>query len=510
MIAKHRVLLAILDGWGKSPNPEVSAIDKADTPYVDSLYKKYPNSELTTYGMQVGLPEGQMGNSEVGHLNIGAGRIVYQELARINKEIADDTLKDNLVLKEAIATTKANGKPFHLMGLVSDGGVHSHINHLLALCDIAVNEGLEEIYIHAFLDGRDTAPHGGVGYLKTLLEHIEGTSVKLATVVGRYYAMDRDKRWERTRLAYDLMVKHVGEVSNDILATIKERYAAGETDEFIKPIVLADAKENSKIKDGDTVLCFNFRTDRPRQITEVLTQKDHLDYGMKALDLNYYTMTVYDKTFTGIKALFTNDNLVNTLGEVMEKEGRTQLRTAETEKYAHVTFFFNGGREQPFKGEDRILAQSPKVATYDLKPEMSAREVADGAIAKIKADQPDFICLNFANTDMVGHTGVFEAAMKAATTVDACLKDLATTALEYGYDIIVIADHGNSDNMINLDGSVNTAHSVNPVPFIFISKRADQFKAKDGKLADIAPTILMLMDIEIPTEMDGEVLLEKR
>lgn len=508
---KKRVLLVILDGWGHGPDPKVSAIAQAKTPFVDSLYQKYPNAELTTHGEQVGLPEGQMGNSEVGHLNIGAGRIVYQELARINKAIREGELRQNPELIKALEHTRENGKALHLFGLVSDGGVHSHSRHLMALCDIAEDFGLEKVYIHAFTDGRDTDPKSGKGFLREVLEHIDGAHARLASVVGRYYAMDRDKRWERTRLAYDLLVKGEGQPTTDALQTIQERYDKDETDEFLKPIVCVgpDGKALATLQEGDTAICFNFRTDRPRQITTVLTQKDMPEHGMKTLNLYYVTMTRYDESYRGLHVLFTKDDVNNTLGEVLSRAGKTQVRIAETEKYPHVTFFFSGGREAAFGGERRILIPSPKVATYDLQPEMSAYEVTAAIVEDIRQNQPDFICLNYANTDMVGHTGVFEAAMKAAETVDACLQRLIETALQYGYQAIVIADHGNSDYMINDDGSPNTAHTMNPVPIFYISKHPEGSRIKDGKLGDIAPTILTLFGMDIPREMDGEVLVSR-
>jgi 2,3-bisphosphoglycerate-independent phosphoglycerate mutase len=505
-----RNMLIILDGWGHGPNPKVSAIAQANTPFVDSLYKKHPNSELVTYGEEVGLPEGQMGNSEVGHLNIGAGRIVYQELARINKAIRDKELHQNKTLLEALAYAKKNNKAVHLMGLVSDGGVHSHINHLKALCDITREQGVENTYIHAFMDGRDTDPKGGLGYLKDLLAHIQGGPARLASVIGRYYAMDRDKRWERIKLAYDLMVHGKGEKTQDVLATIEERYAKEETDEFLKPIVCtgSDHQPLATLHEEDLLICFNFRTDRPREISTVLTQEDMPDYDMKKLSLRYVTMTRYDDTFKNIDILFHKDDLKNTLGEILSNAGKTQVRIAETEKYPHVTFFFNGGREEAFEGERRIMIPSPKVATYDLQPEMSAYEVTDAIVKDIRENQPDFVCLNFANADMVGHTGVFEAAVKAAETVDKCLKRLLETGDEYGYDAIIIADHGNSDYMVNDDGTPNTAHTKNPVPCIFYGKNTDRFQISDGKLGDIAPTLLSLFELDPPKEMDGKNLLK--
>lgn len=504
-----RVLLVIMDGWGIGQKPEADAIAQADTPFVDSLYVKYPHSELVTFGEEVGLPEGQMGNSEVGHLNIGAGRIVYQELARINKAIREKELHQNQTLLDALHFARDQGKPVHLMGLVSDGGVHSHIEHLKALCSICEAEGVPNTFIHAFLDGRDTDPRGGIAYLQDLNMHIAGKPVHLATIVGRYFAMDRDKRWERVKLAYDLMVRGTGERSQDPVATLHERYAAGETDEFIKPIVCTnpDGSPIATIQPGDVLICFNFRTDRPREISEVLTQKDLPDFGMKALPLRYVTMTRYDDTYKNVEVLFTKDDLSNTLGEVLSKAGKTQVRIAETEKYPHVTFFFSGGREDPFSGERRIMIPSPKVATYDLQPEMSAFELLAAIVEDIRLNQPDFICLNFANTDMVGHTGDFKAAMRAAEVVDHCVEKLVTTALEYNYDCIIIADHGNSDYMINEDGSPNTAHTKNPVPCFYVSNRASRSTLRNGKLADIAPTILYLLGIPAPKEMDGAVLV---
>lgn len=504
-----RVLLVIMDGWGIGQKPEADAIAQADTPFVDSLYVKYPHSELVTFGEEVGLPEGQMGNSEVGHLNIGAGRVVYQELARINKAIREKELHENQTLLEALHFARDQGKAVHLMGLVSDGGVHSHIEHLKALCSICEAEGVAHTYIHAFLDGRDTDPRGGIAYLQDLNAHIIGKPVQLASLVGRYYAMDRDKRWERVKVAYDLMVHGTGERVQYPIETLRERYAAGETDEFIKPIVCTnpDGSPVATIQPGDVLICFNFRTDRPREISEVLTQKDLPDFGMSALPLRYVTMTRYDDTYKNVEVLFTKDDLSNTLGEVLSKAGKTQVRIAETEKYPHVTFFFSGGREDPFPGERRIMIPSPKVATYDLQPEMSAFELLAAIVEDIRLNQPDFICLNFANTDMVGHTGDFKAAMRAAEVVDHCVEKLVTTALEHDYDCIIIADHGNSDYMINEDGSPNTAHTKNPVPCFYVSNRASGATLKSGKLADIAPTILYLLGIAAPKEMDCAVLV---
>ena len=511
MKTTDRFILIILDGWGLGQIPSADAIAQAETPCFDRLMQTCPNSRLVTFGEEVGLPEGQMGNSEVGHLNIGAGRVVYQELARINKSIRERELHENPALLKALQTAKTQGRAVHLMGLVSDGGVHSHIRHLEALCDITQEQGLKEVYIHAFTDGRDCDPKSGLGFIRELQDHIRDTPVKLASVVGRYYAMDRDKRWERVKLAYDLLVRGEGEHSSDVLKTIAARYERNETDEFLKPIALTDSKDRpvATLKDGDLLICFNFRTDRPREISVVLTQKDLPEHDMQKLDLSYVTMTRYDETFKGIEVLFTKDDLSNTIGEVISKESLSQVRIAETEKYPHVTFFFSGGREEPFEGERRIMIPSPKVATYDLQPEMSAPEVAAAIIQDIRDHQPNFICINFANTDMVGHTGVFEAAMKAAETVDGLLDRLLQVAMDHGYEAIVIADHGNSDFMINEDGSPNTAHTMNPVPFIFVSRDQHPVHVKDGRLADIAPTILNRMGIGLPKEMSGDNLIVK-
>jgi 2,3-bisphosphoglycerate-independent phosphoglycerate mutase len=502
-----KVLLMILDGWGLGTNPEVSAIAKANTPFIDSLFEKYPNSKLEASGLAVGLPEGQMGNSEVGHMNIGAGRVVYQDLVLVNKAIEEKTIQDNPTLRQAIEYAKSNNKPVHFIGLVSDGGVHSHINHLKGLCTITSEMGVKNVYIHAFTDGRDTDPKGGLSYIKDLQEHISGTNAQIATIIGRYYAMDRDNRWERVKLAYDAMVKAEGKKTHDLLQAIKDSYADNVTDEFILPIINTDWDNNpiATIKDGDVVISFNFRTDRGRQITQALTQKNFDDHGMKKLNLHYVTLTNYDNTFFDVKVIFEKDNLNNTLGQVLSHAGKKQIRIAETEKYPHVTFFFSGGREEMFEGEDRILCPSPKVATYDMKPEMSANEIKEAIIPRLKIKEPDFICLNFANPDMVGHTGVFEAAVLACETVDSCSKDIVEAAVENGYTIIIIADHGNSDVMINEDGSPNTAHTTNLVPCILIDNELKSIK--DGKLGDIAPTILNIMDVPIPSEMVGNILV---
>jgi len=505
-----KVLLMILDGWGIAKNLKVSAIDNAQTPYINSLYKKYPHSKLEASGLAVGLPAGQMGNSEVGHMNIGAGRVVYQDLVRVNKAVDEKELDANPVLVEALDYAKKNGKAVHFIGLVSDGGVHSHIDHLKGLCTIAASHGLKDVFIHAFTDGRDTDPKGGINYLTDLKNHIAKTTGKIATVVGRYYAMDRDKRWERVKLAYDVMVHGTGEKTTDVLKAVEKSYEAGVTDEFIKPIVAVDANSQplATIKDGDVVLCFNFRTDRGREITMALTQQDFHEQNMYKLNLHYVTLTSYDDSFVGVKVIFDKDNLVNTLGEIVSKAGKKQIRIAETEKYPHVTFFFSGGREEVFPGESRLMCPSPKVATYDLKPEMSANDIKDKIIPELENRSADFICLNFANPDMVGHTGVFEAAVKACETVDKCNEAVTETARKNGYAIIIIADHGNADMMVNEDGSPNTAHTTNLVPCILVD---DEYKGKlkDGKLGDLAPTILTLMGIPIPKEMTGSVLIDK-
>jgi len=497
-----------MDGWGLGKVKSADAIQNAHVPFVTSLYSQYPNTTLITCGQLVGLPEGQMGNSEVGHLNLGAGRIVYQELERINVAVRTGELAKNEHLLASIRLAKNNGKPLHLLGLVSDGGVHSHISHLKAICDICKTEGLTEVYIHAFTDGRDTDPKSGLGFLTDLQNHLNSSVGRIATVSGRYYAMDRDKRWERVKLAYDCMVKGEGATAADAITAVKQSYAAGVTDEFIKPTVIVTAGGHpvATIKDGDVALCFNFRTDRCREISQVLTQEDYPDFGMHKLNIDYTTMTLYDHKFRNVHVIFENDNLTNTIGEVIANAGKKQIRIAETEKYPHVTFFFSGGREEPFPGESRILVPSPKVATYDLQPEMSANEITDKLVPEIEKESADFIVLNYANTDMVGHTGVFQAAIKAAETVDACVKRVVTAALEHGYTVFLTADHGNSDYMINEDGSPNTAHTLNPVPFFIIDKDW-KGTVKSGKLGDMAPTILTMMGLPIPKEMTGNVLI---
>ncbi|MCF1420180.1 2,3-bisphosphoglycerate-independent phosphoglycerate mutase [Mangrovimonas futianensis] len=502
-----KVILMILDGWGKSPDPKVSAIDNANTPFIDSLYTKYPNASLRTDGLNVGLPEGQMGNSEVGHMNLGAGRIVYQDLVKINMAVEKDTLKDEKVIKDAFEYAKRNNKPVHFLGLVSDGGVHSHIKHLFGLIDAAKDYGVPSSYVHAFTDGRDVDPKSGYGFIESLENHVKDTNTKLATVTGRYYAMDRDKRWERVKLAYDALVNGEGSKSQDALASIQESYDQDVTDEFIKPIVMVDENQEpvTKIQEGDVVLFFNFRTDRGRQLTEALSQSDFHEQNMHKLSLYYVTMTTYDDTFQNIHVVYTKDNLKDTLGEVLEKHHKKQLRIAETEKYPHVTFFFSGGKEEPFEGEERILRNSPKVATYDLKPEMSAYELRDALVPVLQKGDIDFVCLNFANGDMVGHTGVMEAAIKACEAVDECVKDVVTTALENDYSTLLIADHGNCETMINPDGTPNTAHTTNPVPIILIDK--DLKEIKDGILGDMAPTILHMMGVEQPEAMTQKSLV---
>ena len=502
-----KVILMILDGWGISNDPSRSAVDAANTPFIDSLYEKYPHSRLRTDGMNVGLPEGQMGNSEVGHMNLGAGRIVYQDLAKINLAVQNKSLGKEPVLEQAFNYAKENNKPIHFMGLVSDGGVHSHIDHLKGLLTAAEEFGISEKYVHAFTDGRDVDPNSGKGFIQDLQEHLEKTNSKLASVIGRYYAMDRDKRWERTRAAYDLIVHGKGEKSTNASEAIQQSYDKGVTDEFIKPIVMTDAEGNpvATLKKEEVVIFFNFRTDRGRQLTEALTQRSFEEQEMEPLPLYFVTMTRYDETFRNINVVFSKDDIKATLGEVLEHEGKSQIRIAETEKYPHVTFFFSGGREKPFKGERRIMVNSPKVATYDLQPEMSALEVTSEILPEIRKKSADFICLNYANPDMVGHTGVFEAAVKACETVDQCAKQVIEAAVENNYSVIVIADHGNSEFMVNEDGSPNTAHTTNPVPCILVDK--DIKSIKDGILGDIAPTILKLMGIEKPELMTQKSLI---
>jgi len=497
----------ILDGWGKSPDPKVSAPDNAKIPFINSLYKNYPNAQLRTDGLNVGLPEGQMGNSEVGHMNLGAGRIIYQDLVRINLAVENKSFNKEKAIEDAFHYAKEYDKDVHLLGLVSDGGVHSHINHLKGLIDATHDFGLEKVFVHAFTDGRDVDPKSGTGFIGDIVNHCKGTSVKLASVIGRYYAMDRDKRWERVKQAYDLLVHGTGEHSTDAVRSIEANYAKNVTDEFIRPIVMVNnhGEPTVVIKEGDVVIFFNFRTDRGRQLTEVLSQKDHLDFNMHKMNLYYVTMTNYDDTFNNIYRIFDKDNITETLGEVLEKHSKKQIRIAETEKYPHVTFFFSGGQEEPFEGETRILRDSPKVATYDLQPEMSAFALADALVPELDKKEVDFVCLNFANGDMVGHTGVFEAAVKACEAVDQCVEKVITAALKNGYTTIVIADHGNCETMVNPDGSPNTAHTTNPVPIILVDPELKQIH--NGILGDIAPTILDLMGIEQPAAMTQHSLL---
>ncbi len=501
-----KVILTILDGWGIAPNKKVSAVDAANTPFVESLKEKYPTATLRTDGMNVGLPEGQMGNSEVGHMNLGAGRIVYQDLVKINMAVEKETLKDQPAIKEAFEYAKINHKSVHFLGLVSDGGVHSHVNHLKGLVKAASDYGLDKTFVHAFTDGRDVDHKSGKGFVADLIPFLNHHQSKLASVIGRYYAMDRDKRWERIKQAYDLIVYGKGDKSLDIVKSIQDSYDNNVTDEFIKPIVNTEnGSPITKIKEGDVVIFFNFRTDRGRQLTQALSQEDFPEQEMKALDLNYYTMTRYDETFKNVNVVYTKDNIKNTLGEVLADNDKTQLRAAETEKYPHVTFFFSGGQEDAFKGEKRIMVNSPKVATYDLQPEMSAFELKDKVIKEINDQSVDFMCVNFANPDMVGHTGVFEAAVKACETVDICMKDLVTAAQENNYTVIVIADHGNSETMINPDGSPNTAHTTNPVPLILVDNEIKSINS--GILGDIAPTVLNLIGINQPEDMTQNSLI---
>ncbi len=510
-----KAILAILDGWGLGTNPEVSAIDKANTPFIDSCYQKFPHTTLEASGLAVGLPAGQMGNSEVGHMNLGAGRVVYQNLVKLNMAVENGTLGQEKVIQDAFEYAKKENKKVHFIGLVSNGGVHSHINHLKGLLTAAKEFGLNEnVFVHAFTDGRDCDPHSGLGFIEELQNHMEATTGKLATVVGRYYAMDRDKRWERVKLAYDALVEGVGEQSTDALASIRASYDNNITDEFLKPIILMNTTATgnivpvAKIIENDVVICFNFRTDRGREITEVLSQKDFPDYAMRKLNLYYITLTNYDKTFQNVQVVFDENVLTETMGEVLENNGKTQIRIAETEKYPHVTFFFSGGREEEFKGEKRLLCPSPKdVPTYDLKPEMSAYDITNAIVPELEQGTADFVCLNFANTDMVGHTGVFEAAVKAAETVDACIEKVATAAYENGYAVFILADHGNSDVMLNPDGTPNTQHSTNLVPFIVMDKD-HTWNLKPGKLGDVAPTILKVMGVEIPNAMTGDILVK--
>ena len=503
----QKAILVILDGWGKSPDPSVSAVDQAKTPFIDSLYTNYSHNNLRTDGLHVGLPEGQMGNSEVGHVNLGAGRIVYQDLAKINLAVQQNTLKDEVVLKEAIAYAKTNNKKIHLMGLVSDGGVHSHVNHIKALLGVLADEKMDEVYLHAFTDGRDVDPKSGKKFLEDIEATMASTTGKIASVIGRYYAMDRDQRWERIQKAYDVIVRGTGTAVDDFATAIQESYDKDITDEFIAPLIAKNSAGNAlaPLENDDVVIFFNFRTDRGRELSQALSQKAFEAQGMTPLNLHYVTLTNYDSSFKNVQVVFDKDNLKDTLGETLSTAGKIQIRIAETEKYPHVTFFFSGGQEAPFNGESRILRDSPKVATYDLQPEMSAYELTDALCEDLEKATADFVCLNFANGDMVGHTGIMEAAIKACETVDTCAKTVIETGLKNGYTTLLIADHGNCETMINPDGSPNTAHTTNPVPFVLIDE--DLKSIKNGILGDIAPTILDLMGIEQPIEMTQKSLL---
>jgi 2,3-bisphosphoglycerate-independent phosphoglycerate mutase len=501
-----KALLMILDGWGIGKHNKGDVIFNTPTPYMDSLNANYPNSQLQASGENVGLPDGQMGNSEVGHLNIGAGRIVYQDLVKINRACANGSIAKNPEIVSAYSYAKENGKNIHLMGLTSNGGVHSSLDHLFTLCDLAKQYGVDNTFIHCFMDGRDTDPKSGKGFIEQLSAHCAQSAGKIASIVGRFYAMDRDKRWERVKVAYDLLVKGEGKQSTDMVAAMQESYDEGVTDEFIKPI--NNSSFDGTIKEGDVVIFFNYRNDRAKELTIVLTQEDMPEQGMNTIPgLQYYCMTPYDAKFTGLHILFPKENVENTLAEYLSNKGLKQLHTAETEKFAHVTFFLNGGREAAFPGEDRILVPSPKVATYDLKPEMSAYEVKDKLVEAIKGNTYDFIVVNFANGDMVGHTGVYEAIEKAAVAIDRCVSEVIEAAKAADYEAIIIADHGNADNAINEDGTPNTAHSLNPVPFIYVTTNKNA-KVKNGVLADVAPSILHIMGLEQPSDMTGNNLIE--
>ena len=503
-----KAILAILDGWGLGLDPKVSAIAQANTPFIDSCLQKYPHSKLEASGLAVGLPAGQMGNSEVGHMNLGAGRVIFQNLVKLNMAVENKTLGNEQEILAAFKYAKDNHKKIHFIGLVSDGGVHSHVNHLKGLLEAADDYGLENVFVHAFTDGRDCDPHSGKGFIQDLIEFMDTKTGKLATIVGRYYAMDRDKRWERVRIAYDAMVNGIGLATNNPVGAIQKSYEEDITDEFLKPIICTqDGMPVAKIEANDVVFCFNFRTDRGREITMALSQEDFPDYEMHKLPLYYVTLTNYDKTFHNVKVVYDENIITHTMGQILEENNKIQIRIAETEKYPHVTFFFSGGREEEFKGERRILCPSPKdVPTYDFKPEMSAYDITNAIVPELEKGSADFICLNFANTDMVGHTGVFQAAVQAAETVDKCIEKVATTAYNHGYAVFILADHGNSDVMVNPDGSPNTQHSTNLVPFIVMDKD-HTWNVKDGKLGDVAPTILKVMGVNIPEEMTGDILV---
>ena len=507
---KKKALLVICDGWGIGNKSKSDVIYNTPTPYWDYLVSTYPNSQLQASGENVGLPDGQMGNSEVGHLNIGAGRVVYQDLVKINRACRDNSIMENPEIKRAYGYAKENGKQIHLIGLVSDGGVHSSMEHLFKLTDIAKAYGVDKTFVHCFMDGRDTDPRSGKGFIAQLDEHLKSSAGQIASIIGRYYAMDRDKRWDRVKEAYDLMVNGTGTPAGDMLQAVQDSYDAGVTDEFIKSIVHTEnGKPVAVIEEGDVVIFFNFRNDRAKEISVVLTQQDMPEAGMKTIaGLQYFTMTPYDPNYKDVRILFDKDNVNNTLGECLSSLGLKQLHMAETEKYAHVTFFFNGGREAEFDGEDRVLIPSPKVATYDLKPEMSAYEVKDALVEALAKQAYDFVVVNYANGDMIGHTGVYEAIEKAVTTVDACLKESVEAAKANGYETIIIADHGNCDYAENADGSPNTAHSLNPVPFVFISETRKDAKLEDGILADVAPSICAILGIEQPVEMTGHSLIK--
>ncbi len=506
-MSSKKTLLMILDGWGKGKGDRTDVISQVPTPNMDRLEKENPSSQLHASGENVGLPDGQMGNSEVGHLNIGAGRVVYQDLVKINMAVKDGSIKENEALVEALTYARDQQKRVHFMGLLSDGGVHSLDKHLYKLCDMTGDFGIKDVFVHAFGDGRDTDPRSGKGYMESLVNHLETSNGKVASFIGRYFAMDRDKRWERVKEAYDLLVHGKGKAATDVVAALQESYDEGITDEFVRPVVMVDDQNQplGTIKDGDVVIFFNFRNDRAKELTLVLTQQDMPEFDMQTISLHYCTMTPYDSTFKGMHVIYDKDNVENTIGEVVANPGLSQWRIAETEKYAHVTFFFSGGREEVFEKENRILIPSPKVATYDLQPEMSAFEVKDAVVKSIREEGPDFICLNFANGDMVGHTGVYEAIEKAITTVDQCVGEVVEAARSNGYDVMIIADHGNADNAVNPDGSPNTAHSLNPVPCILIT--SDYEEVGEGILADVAPTLLHIMGVERPAAMTGKVLV---